>query len=59
MASETKRFKKVYSQGTMNVTEIWVDKDVFKGHRKYSYEKKNDTFYYIKLRIFFRYVEDT
>ena len=27
MASETKRFKKVYSQGTMNVTEIWVDKE--------------------------------
>ena len=27
MASETKRFKKTYSQGTMNVTEIWVDKE--------------------------------
>ena len=22
-----KRFKKVYSQGTVNVTEIWVDQD--------------------------------
>ena len=22
-----KRFEKVYSQGTMNVTEIWVDKE--------------------------------
>ena len=22
-----KRFKKVYSQGAVNVTEIWVDKD--------------------------------
>ena len=27
MASDTKRFKKTYSQGTMNVTEIWVDKE--------------------------------
>jgi len=26
MATE-KRFKKIYSQGTMNVTEIWVDKE--------------------------------
>ena len=25
--AEKKRFKKVYSQGTMNVTEIWVDKE--------------------------------
>ena len=25
--AENKRFKKVYSQGTMNVTEIWVDKE--------------------------------
>ena len=24
--AENKRFKKVYSQGAMNVTEIWVDK---------------------------------
>ena len=27
MANNTKRFKKTYSQGTMNVTEIWVDKE--------------------------------
>ena len=27
MANDTKRFKKVYSQGTMNVTEIWVDNE--------------------------------
>ena len=26
MATE-KRFKKIYSQGTMNVTEIWVDRE--------------------------------
>ena len=24
---DKKRFKKVYSQGTVNVTEIWVDKE--------------------------------
>lgn len=24
--ADTKRFEKVYSQGTMQVTEIWVDK---------------------------------
>lgn len=24
--ADDKRFQKVYSQGTMNVTEIWVDK---------------------------------
>ena len=23
----TKRFKKTYSQGTLNITEIWVDKE--------------------------------
>ncbi len=26
MANERDRFEKVYSQGVMNVTEIWVDK---------------------------------
>ena len=26
MANDHYRFKKVYSQGTMNVTEIWIDK---------------------------------
>lgn len=25
--ADNKRFKKVYSQGTMNVMEIWVDKE--------------------------------
>jgi len=27
MAKKPKRFEKVYSQGSMNVTEIWVDKE--------------------------------
>ena len=27
MAWDDKRFEKVYSQGTMNITEIWVDKE--------------------------------
>lgn len=27
MTTMDKRFKKVYSQGAVNVTEIWVDKD--------------------------------
>lgn len=26
MAKTSDRFEKIYSQGTMNVTEIWVDK---------------------------------
>ena len=25
--AKNERFEKVYSQGTMNVTEIWVDKE--------------------------------
>ena len=25
--SKTDRFEKVYTQGTLNVTEIWVDKE--------------------------------
>lgn len=25
--ADNKRFEKIYSQGTMNVTEIWVDKE--------------------------------
>ena len=25
MANDSNRFKKIYSQGKMNVTEIWVD----------------------------------
>lgn len=25
--SKNDRFEKIYSQGTMNVTEIWVDKE--------------------------------
>lgn len=27
MAKNVERFEKVYSQGTINVTEIWVDKE--------------------------------
>ena len=27
MAKDKDRFEKVYSQGTLNVTEIWVDKE--------------------------------
>lgn len=27
MGKERDRFEKVYSQGTLNVTEIWVDKE--------------------------------
>ena len=27
LSKKEERFEKVYSQGTMNVTEIWVDKD--------------------------------
>lgn len=27
MAQTQERFKKIYSQGVMNVTEIWVDKE--------------------------------
>ncbi len=25
--AKNERFKKIYSQGTLNVTEIWVDKE--------------------------------
>ena len=27
MAKTSERFEKIYSQGTMNVMEIWVDKE--------------------------------
>ena len=27
MAKKEERFEKIFSQGTMNVTEIWVDKE--------------------------------
>lgn len=27
MSKEKERFEKVYSQGAMNITEIWVDKE--------------------------------